>query len=70
MSIVWQADVFCDGEDCTEFVEQGETYWNSTKGVSVGAWEVAQARNWTRKRTGTGSLEHFCPACSEQQRSN
>lgn len=50
MSVVWQADIFCNdpaadgckGPDGSTFIEQGETYWDSTKGCAAGAWEVAK----------------------------
>lgn len=70
MSVVYQADIFCDnnGADCVEFVEQGETYHNSTVGVAKGAWEVAESRGWTRMRVeGKPHMQHFCPHCTAEQ---
>ena len=67
MSIVWQADIFCDGPDgegCkkTNFIEQGETYWHSSKGCATGAWEVAKFNGWVMRRQQSRNI-HVCPHC-------
>ncbi|WP_153785196.1 hypothetical protein [Pseudomonas sp. EMN2] len=71
MSVVWQADIFCNGpggSGCKssvglDFIEQGETYWDSTKGAAAGAWEVAKANGWKLRRL-PGRNIHLCPHCA------
>lgn len=71
MSVVWQADIFCNGpagDGCERpagpmFIEQGETYWDSPKGCAAGAWEVAKAHGWEIRRL-PGRNIHLCPHCA------
>lgn len=65
MSVVYQADVFCDSNrssGCHLFVLQDKTYHNTTAGISRGAWEVAKAAGWEQRNEG-GRRVHYCPAC-------
>lgn len=68
MSIVYQADVFCDGESdsCALFICQGQTYTNTTVGVAVGAWSVAKANGWTRSVVDHRFF-HYCPVCTAKR---
>ena len=71
MSVVWQADIFCDGPQgngCkapsgSTFVEHGETFWGSTKGCAASAWAVAKHHNWAMRRLD-GRVIHLCPHCA------
>lgn len=68
MSIVYKADIHCDGEtaDCAKSIEQAKVYVRTTVGLAVGAWKVAKGAGWTRSVVNK-HFYHYCPACTAQR---
>lgn len=61
MSIVYTADIFCDGECCNQWVHGIALSHND--GLSRRAHKTAKKQGWGRVVAPNGKLLDLCPRC-------
>ena len=66
MSLVYQVDVFCDGNDCHEWTEGGQTSVAVRGDIAKQVRDKAKAAGWQRRMDAKGSYMDLCPRCAQK----
>ena len=61
MSTVYTADIFCDGEECSQWAHGAAM--STTTGISRHARKAAKQQKWGRVVAPNGKLLDLCPRC-------